>query len=254
MTLRLLSYNIRHGGVGRDGKIASVIRECSPDLVVLQEATHPEVVEHIAKECGMPHWGAKYDYSLGFISRLPVEHYKWHKPAPLRRAFLEIKLPGITVFGVHLSAVHSNLTERLRKRELRALLKSIEHHQDGFHVLVGDFNTLAPGEPLDLRRLPPRLRLVAWITGGRVRYETIQIMLDGGYIDGYRTLHFDKGFTFPTWDPHVRLDFVFLPAPFAERLTVCKVLYDAPSIKDASDHFPLIAEIETDKTLSGSDR
>lgn len=243
MTLRLLSYNIRHGGVGREGKIASVIRACAPDLVVLQEATLPEVVERVAKECSMDHWGAKYDYSLGFISRLPVEHHAWHKPVPLRRAFLEIKLREITVFGVHLSAVHSNLTERLRKRELRALLRSIEHHQDGFHVLAGDFNTLAPGEPLDLRRLPPRLRLVAWVTGGRVRYETIQIMLDGGYIDGYRSLHYDKGFTFPTWDPHVRLDFVFLPAQFAENLSACKVIYDAPSIKDASDHFPLLAEI-----------
>ena len=245
MTLRLLSYNIRRGGVGREDKIASVIRECSPDLVVLQEATHPEVVERVAEKCGMSHWASKYDYSLGFISREAVAHHEWHKPPPLRRAILEIKLPNLTVFGVHLSAVHSNITERLRKRELRALLKSIEHHQDGFHVLAGDFNTLAPGEPLDMRRLPPRLRLVAWVTGGRVRYETIQIMLDGGYIDGYRSLHYDKGFTFPTWDPHVRLDFVFLPAAFAENLTACKVIYDAPSIKDASDHFPLLSEIET---------
>jgi exodeoxyribonuclease III len=245
VTLRLLSYNIRHGGVEREDKIAGVIRECAPDIVVLQEATHPEVVERVAKECGMEHWGARYDYSLGFISRLPVEHYEWHKPVPLRRAFLEIKLTDITVFGVHLSAVHSNLTERLRKRELRALLKSIEHKQNGFHVLAGDFNTLAPGEPLDLRRLPPRLRLIAWVTGGRVRYETIQIMLDGGYIDGYRSLCYDKGFTFPTWDPHVRLDFAFLPARFAESLSSCEVIYDAPSIKDASDHFPILAEINT---------
>lgn len=245
MTLRLLSYNIRRGGVRREEQIAGVIRACSPDLVVLQEATHPEVVERVAEKCGMEHWAAKYDHSLGFISRLPVEHHQWHKPRPLRRAYLEIKLPNLTVFGVHLSAVHSKITEGLRKRELRALLKSIEHHQDGFHVLAGDFNTLAPGEPLDMRRLPPRLRLVAWVTGGRVRYETIQIMLDGGYIDGYRSLHYDKGFTFPTWDPHVRLDFVFLPADFAEHLSACKVIYDAPSIKDASDHFPLLAEIKT---------
>ena len=243
--LRLLSYNIRRGGVGREDKIAAVIQECSPDLVVLQEATHPEVVERLAKECNMPHWAAKDGYSLGFISREPIEHHQWHDPAPLRRAYLEIKLADVAVFGVHLSAVHSNITERLRKRELRALLKSIEHHQDGFHVLAGDFNTLAPGEPLDLRKLPPRLRLVAWVTGGQVRYETIQIMLDGGYIDGYRGLHYDKGFTFPTWDPHVRLDFVFLPAQFTDRLNACKVVYDAPSIKDASDHFPLLAEIKT---------
>ena len=66
-------------------------------------------------------------------------------------------------------------------------------------MLAGDFNTLAPGEPLDLRKLPPRLRLVAWVTGGQVRYETIQIMLDAAeamaslLIDGRLAPHrFDK--------------------------------------------------------------
>ena len=44
VTLRLLSYNIRHGGVGRVEAIAAVIRGCAPDVVVLQEATRPDVV------------------------------------------------------------------------------------------------------------------------------------------------------------------------------------------------------------------
>ena len=42
--------------------------------------------------------------------------------------------------------------------ELRALLRSIAQHQEGFHVLTGDFNTLAPGELLDFKKLPARLR------------------------------------------------------------------------------------------------
>ena len=32
-------------------------------------------------------------------------------------------------------------------------------------MLAGDFNTLAPGEVLDLARLPARLRAVTWLTG-----------------------------------------------------------------------------------------
>jgi len=191
----------------------------------------------------MNQWGAKRDFSLGFLSRVNIGEHKWHELPELKRAFLEMRLDGITVFGVHLSAVHSNWTERRRVRELHAMLRAIKLRSTGFHILTGDFNTLAPGEELDLRKLPPRLRLIAWMTGGKVRYETIQIMLDAGYVDGYRTLCYDKGFTFPTWDPHVRLDYIFLPSDTVDRLKTCEVIDDAPVVKSASDHFPLRAEI-----------
>jgi endonuclease/exonuclease/phosphatase family metal-dependent hydrolase len=244
--LRLLSYNIRHGGVGREKEIAAVIRACDPDIVVLQEATHPRVVKTLADETGLEKWAATERFSLAFLSRMDIASHQWHLPAPMRRAYLEIRPASLdlTIFGVHLTATHSNLTERLRMRELRSLLRSIESQKDKFHVLTGDFNTLAPGELLEHRRLPPRLRITAWATGGRVRYKTIQIMLDAGYSDGFRMLRDDPGFTFPTWDPHVRLDFVFLPAIAANKLSSCRVMRNAHLATDASDHFPLLSEIE----------
>jgi exodeoxyribonuclease-3 len=245
--LKLLSYNIRYGGVGREEPLAAVIRECAPDLVVFQEATRPEVVERLAAKTGMSVWAARPGYSLGFMSRLEIAHHEWNRPAGARHAFLEIIPAGaeFRVFGLHLSAVHSNWTERRRVRELRSLLNAIEQHQDGFHALVGDFNTLAPGEELDAWRLPPRLRALVWLTGGKIRWETIQIMLDARYVDGYRLLHpQEKGFTFPTWDPHVRLDYIFLPLPFANRLKACEVVQGSPTISAASDHFPILAQLE----------
>ena len=39
MKLSVLSYNIRHGGVGRIEQIANVINAQSPDVVIFQEAT-----------------------------------------------------------------------------------------------------------------------------------------------------------------------------------------------------------------------
>ncbi|HTF37889.1 MAG TPA: hypothetical protein VK651_06250, partial [Blastocatellia bacterium] len=146
---------------------------------------------------------------------------------------------------LHLSALHSNWTERRRVRELRALLAGIKQHQNGLHVLLGDFNTLAPGELLDTRLLPLRLRPFVWLSGGYIRWETVQIMLDAGYLDGYRILHpDDKGFTFPTWNPHVRLDYMFLPARFADRLKGCQVRDEDLAAASASDHFPLLAELD----------
>lgn len=246
MKLKLLSYNIRYGGVGREAYLSAVIRSCDPDVVVFQEATRPAVIERLANDTGMTTWAARAGHSLAFMSRLSVTHYEWHRPPGTRHPYLEI-VPDdadLRVFGLHLSAIHSNWTEWRRIRELRATLKSIEQHQKGFHALVGDFNTLAPGAVLDTRRLPLRLRPLLWLGGGKVQWRVIQIMLDAGYADGYRRLHpEDAGFTFPTWDPNIRFDYIFLPQTFAARLIACDVVRDS-LVTQASDHFPLLATLE----------
>ena len=246
MSFRLLSYNIRHGGLGRDEALAAVIAACAPDLVVFQEATREDVIERLAAQCGMAQCGARPKTSLGFMSREPTAHHAWHRPRLSRHAFLEIHPRGVDfrVFGVHLSAVHAAWTERRRVIELGNLLRGIGEHERGFHVLTGDFNTLAPGELLDVRKLPGRLRALVWMSGGRIRWRTIEVVLNAGYVDGFRRLHpDDTGLTFPVWDPHVRLDYVFVPAGKAERLVHCAVVRKPPA-DAASDHFPLLSEIQ----------
>lgn len=245
MTLRLLSYNIRFGGRGREARIAEVIRAVAPDLVVFQEATDPRVVARVAGLAGMPHWAARPAHSTGYVSRLAPAGHEWHHPAGARHAFLEVVLEGgARVFGLHLSARFSKWSERQRAREIGALLEGIRQHQEGFHVLVGDFNTLAPGEVLETRRMPAWIQALIWVSGRDIRRETIERLLGAGYADGFRRLHpEDRGHTFPTWDPHVRLDYVFLPERFADRLRACEVVTLAEA-RAASDHFPLRAEIE----------
>jgi exodeoxyribonuclease III len=242
--VRLLTYNIRHGGRGREAAIAGVIRSANPDLVVLQEARYPDSVNQIADLANLPQFGARKGESLAFISREPVAHAAWHKPRVSRHAFLEV-IPASSpwrVFGVHLSAVHAAWTEQRRVFELRALLRTIAEHQRGPHVLAGDFNTLAPGELLDPRKLPARLRALLWLSGGRVRWRTIQTILDAGYRDAFRHIHPDVvGSTFPTWDPHIRLDYLFVPEPFVSKVTACDVVDDETS-RGASDHLPLVGD------------
>ncbi|OFW04062.1 MAG: hypothetical protein A3H96_08775 [Acidobacteria bacterium RIFCSPLOWO2_02_FULL_67_36] len=243
--MRLLSYNIRHGGSGREAPLAAVVGACRPDVVIFQEATKPGVIERLASDCGMAQWASRPGESLAFMSRERVAHYEWHRPRLSRHAFLEIVPAGdpLRVFGVHLAAVYAAWTEQRRTMELRALLGAIAHHQAGFHVLMGDFNTLAPGELLDLRTLPHRLRALVWLSGGRVRWRTIKIVLDAGYVDGFRLRHPNvPGLTFPSWAPHVRLDYAFVPTGFADRLRTCKVVTHA-QVKDASDHHPILAEV-----------
>lgn len=244
MTLRLLSYNIRRGGLGREEALATVISASAPDLVVLQEATNLLSVERVASASGMAHWASKPKVSLAFLSRHPVKAWRWTRPRWARHAFLDITLNAdASILGVHLSAVHSNWTERRRLVELRALLAHIQAGHHSFHVLTGDFNTLATGEELDVSRLPPRLRMVTWLTGRRIRWQTIRRLVDSGYTDAFRALNHDAaGHTFPTWDPHLRLDYTFVPTEFRSRVRTCEVVAH-PAAQSASDHFPLLTEI-----------
>jgi exodeoxyribonuclease III len=152
----------------------------------------------------------------------------------------------VRLFGVHLSAIHAAWTERRRLMEVRALLRSVARHQRGFHVLAGDFNTLAPDQDLDMRRLPARLRPFVWLSGGRIRWRVIQTVLDAGYIDAYRSQHaLAPGHTMPARDPHVRLDYVFVPRPFADCIEQCEVVTQ-PDAASASDHLPVFAALHLD--------
>jgi exodeoxyribonuclease-3 len=248
VSFRLLTYNIRRGGTDRAAAIARVIEACCPDIVLLQEATDPPTVERLAAATGMAASGSFRRQSLGFLSRRKVEHVSWHRPRVSRHAFIEIIPAGETmrIFGVHLSAVHAAWTEHRRVFELRALLAAVARHRGALHVLAGDFNTLAPGELLQVHRLPFRLRPFVWLSGGRIRWRTIQTVLDAGYVDAYRLKHpGDPGMTMPTWDPHVRLDYVFLPANATARVISCDVVATSEAAA-ASDHFPVVADIETD--------
>jgi exodeoxyribonuclease-3 len=147
------------------------------------------------------------------------------------------------VFGVHLSAVHAAWTERRRLFELRALLRAVSDHEKGPHVLIGDFNTVAPGDLFDVRMLPRRLRALVWLSGGHIRWRTIATVLSAGYVDSFRRLHpADLGYTLPTPEPHVRLDYAFVPGAFAEHVRSCEIV-KVPAVTRASDHFPLLLEI-----------
>lgn len=245
-TIRLLSYNIRRGGAGREDALLSVIQSCAPDIVIFQEATEPSVIKRLSAEAGLSHWAAMPKFSLGFMSRLPVSHFQWHRPRLSRHAFLEIVPDGIPfrVFGVHLSAVFAAWTERRRMMELRSLLHSIKQHQHGLHALVGDFNTVTPGELLDFRSMPQKVRATVWLSGGQVRWRTVQIVRDAGYVDAFRALHpADPGLTLPTTTPQVRLDYLFVPSAQIDRVSSCEVVR-SEAAQQASDHFPLLSQIQ----------
>jgi endonuclease/exonuclease/phosphatase family metal-dependent hydrolase len=253
--LRLLTYNIREGGVGRAEQIAAVIKAANPDVVALQEARDPVVVERIAKLAGFRFSGSRLSHSTGFLSNIPVLAHDWRHPPRTRHALLEVSLADgfPRLFVLHLRAWFSKWSERQRSRELRGLLDGIqeqlirEKHAFAFHVLAGDFNALAPGEAFDPSPMPRWIRGMVWLSGRDIARSTIEMMQAGGYVDAWRALHANQneepGYTFPVWNPHVRLDYVFTPAEYASRFIGCEVRQTPDDVRTASDHLPLLVEI-----------
>lgn len=258
--MRLLTYNIREGGVGRAEQIAEVIRAAKPDVVALQEARDPVVVERIAKLAGFQFSGARQAHSTGFLSNVPVIAHAWRQPPRTRHALLEVTLADgfPRLFVLHLRAWFSKWSERQRARELRGLLDGIheqlkrEKNAFAFHILAGDFNALAPGERFDSSPMPRWIRGMIWLSGRDIARSTIEMMQNDGYVDAWRALYADHegepGYTFPVWNPHVRLDYVFTPSEYASRFTSCEVRHEPAAVRTASDHLPLLVEISSEST------
>jgi endonuclease/exonuclease/phosphatase family metal-dependent hydrolase len=173
--IRVMSWNALAGGWPRRDALASVIRDSQPDIVGLQEI-EPRTLEALADRMGMERLAgvsaSGYGSPVGILSRWPVRPGPSHADAPLHNAVLEatVALPDaapLRVFVAHLAAEYSawRAGEDVRLRELRYILACMSHAShasqasqaraadDEPQLLMGDFNSLAPGERLCAARL-----------------------------------------------------------------------------------------------------
>ncbi len=157
---RILSYNILVGGTGRVNQLAQMIAAANPDVVGLVEATNPHVVEALAERFGMQYHLsgiAKHhmDVQLALLSRLPIVRTQVHKLSVLAKPVLEVGIEEadgreLTVFVAHLSAAfsHGRAGDGIRRHEVREILSIMQTRWGTPHLLMGDFNALAPGDRL----------------------------------------------------------------------------------------------------------
>jgi hypothetical protein len=300
--LRLVSYNIRFGGRGRDGLIADVLGRLDPDLVVFEEAYDTRVLDAIATRLGMHTVLARPDHSVAAIGRVTFDRAEW-RTYRTGRAVLELGLPehGLRILGLHLSAGMSWRGERVRIAEAGRLLEGIEGaappglgagtpgpalagvppattqpdrvtakdvrpalerpvetgpqappattpagdaaRPPSRTVIVGDFNSIAPGDAPVIRLMPWWVRLLLRFDGG-IHTRVIQMFLDAGFVDAFRRLNQDAlGFTLPAVNPSVRLDYAMLAPDVVPRLQSCSPMepdgLTSPLLR-ASDHLPLL--------------
>ena len=170
----ITSYNILAGGYDlrkngtthRTQQLITILRSTQPDIVGIAEAINPLVaqrpliVEQIAEELGMQlvmgseptHY---HDYQTAILTKLPIVYKKLHsRPGILTRPLLEVCVEEangeqLVVFIAHLAAAFSQgwAGNAIRMREIREIMSIIAEVQDKPHVLMGDFNSMAPSDP-----------------------------------------------------------------------------------------------------------
>lgn len=273
----LMTYNIWFGGVGRMAAIREVVRAVNPDLLGIQEADDERLIARLAGDLGMAfaHGKANTIHHVALLSRFPITRVINHPhPGILRKTMLEVRvqLPNggpLTLYVAHLNAFATYAGERRRVRELEAMLETIAPHAREAHLLFGDCNALAPGDPVVLERVTAHIArrmtraemgyirprhavtfgalLDRGISSGWLEAErllprhAIRHVLAAGYTDCFRQLHPDEpGYTFPAPEPALRLDYIFAPPSMQGRLRSCEVV-DVPAAGTASDHRPLVA-------------
>ena len=270
-SLRFVTLNVFHGGplsgwTGRNNHletrldlVAEDLRELSPDVVALQEASwsrdRGEVAARLAERLGFHYvyapssmrlfetawfnraaaWLMDFAEGPAVLSRFPIiasESYKlpqcgWRLD-PRVLLLADLATPGgvLRVFSTHISGHHCQADA------LGELVR--EHRGDTPSVLMGDFNAVESSP-------------------------AIQGLLAGsGVVDAFRTAHPDgRGFT--VYQPVMasdrrasrRIDYVFLVPGRAFRGGVvdCRVVIDSPARLGSgrtlwpSDHYGVLADL-----------
>lgn len=250
-TFRVATYNIHFGGVGRAHFISDVLSAMAVDTVVITEASDPNVIKTIADNLKMDYvlaTGRKT--SLAVVTRLRIISWDVFEPDEIKRPLLKATLQvseqfHITLYGLHLQPHFFRRNEKHRVRSLEHYLDYICEQDATPHLLLGDFNAIAPGDRIEKERLPLKVKLMLSWERGQLHTDAIGSLLSAGYVDCFRTLHAHKnGFTLPPGVPNVRLDYIFADQEIGRKLSVCEVITQPSTVLQASDHYPLMAEFQ----------
>ncbi|MBA2394249.1 MAG: endonuclease/exonuclease/phosphatase family protein [Ktedonobacteraceae bacterium] len=292
---RILSYNILVGGTRRIDELTTVIRSVDPDVVGLAEATDPKVVEELASRLGMQFRLTGYskearDWNLAVLSRLPILHTNVHKrPVFDRKYLLEVQVEDangapLTVFVIHQRSEFQKgaQSNHIRRAEIQEVLRILAAYRGQPHLIMGDFNSLAPGDEVQASQLlrstiqksqsrpkPHKKRswkklrytLLRQVVSVLIRNKAgsfvvdkvaprfmrggIDLLLQAGYTDCFRRSNPDAlGFTCPAILPTGRIDFIFASPELAAHLSYSNVISSVAGIQvhEASDHLAVHAD------------
>lgn len=275
--MRVLTFNI-HGWRTRDGRpnfaaVADVIAAAQADLVGLNEVYYPRTVEGasgpalaaLAARLGMHfvfgpclRWPAQDHlpadaYGNALLSRWPIlasaAHHLTPVPGHEQRGLLEarVALPDgrpFTAYVTHLD--HKD--EDVRLVQLRALRTWTVRDRNRPHLVMGDFNAIAPWDfaarSEALTRLTRHAKGQNLVHADKGGPQVVSQMEKAGYVDAYARVGKPGAQSYLNIaDPPIRIDYIFLSQALAPALVDGGVWVEEPG-REASDHRPLWADFD----------
>jgi endonuclease/exonuclease/phosphatase family metal-dependent hydrolase len=268
--LRVLTYNI-HGWRDAHGQIdvarlARIIAASQAGIVALNEVFHPltppgetrPALDLLAATLGMDYafgvaltpqfaFAPTASYGNALLTRYPLLAHAGHHLTPVedheQRGLLEARvlLPdGKTPFSVYVTHL-DHRSEAVRLQQLSAVLQWAMRDRGRPHLLMGDFNALAPG---DFEQRAVEIEALKADAGhGHMVHDGMQVvsrLLRRGYVDAQSG---SASATFPADRPQVRIDYIWLSSPLAPGLQWCQV-WNTEETAVASDHLPVLAAID----------
>ncbi|GAB1470220.1 hypothetical protein MASR2M66_10970 [Chloroflexota bacterium] len=252
MLFRVMTYNILDGGENRVAHILKVIQSANPDVVILQEVYTERFLQSLSQESGMKYYigtGNK-QRKVALLSKLPVRSFKSHHPIfPIWRNFIDAEIEiaqfgTARIIGVHPMANLGIIFEIWRFLEASFIVRHLQKTNGQPCLIAGDFNAIAPGEKVNTQSMPTWLKWMIYLQGNRVYHSSIAKYLSAGYIDCFRLMNSDDGFSLPPPSPNARLDYIFVNTPMKSFLKKCWVVREPESVILASDHYPVMAEFD----------
>src|SRR5688572_14990363 len=157
--LRIVSYNILDGGIGRADPIAQVLLAQKPDVVGLVEADDPAILDRIAWRLGFDCIAAEGpEHTAALLTRGRILESVNHAlrlggkgPRSFLEALVEVDGAAINIGLLHTTAKASDRRERIREKEIAHVLETFADRRagDAPHLLMGDFNANSPIQRID---------------------------------------------------------------------------------------------------------
>lgn len=239
--MRVVSWNIRHGGGRRAEAIYNVLTGHKPDVIVLTEYRSKPSAPLITclAAAGWPHVatsdpGPRVN-GVAVLSRETLIAHRTPNSVPADR-WVEVEVPA---YGLTLAAVYVPVRGRdVAKKDAywRGVLKAATARRDMPFLFVGDWNTGAPigdAEPEGT---------------GFTCCEHFVAMLDHGFVDAWRLLHpCQRSFSWYSRRRGAdlngfRIDHAFLSDRLRERLVSCEYS-DIERTAGVSDHAALLLDV-----------
>ena len=236
--MKILIWNIMHGGGRRAPKIVERIRNGRPDLIILTEfrGTPPsrEIAARI-KEMGLSQQLKTTSEShparnaLLLASRWPLKRIHWRRPPEPkeRRLLAHVRAPTpITIAAVHVP----NRVSGIKYPFLDALCDLTCRWRGGGALLAGDFNTGRIGEDESVKCF------------NRREDNFMTAMSKAGWADAYRSAHGQKrAYTWraPGGGGSFRLDHAFINRHAHGRLLGARIDWPPGDPRPPSDHAAL---------------